>query len=867
MRSPEIRERFLHFFEGRGHRRLPSASLVTHDDPSVLFTVAGMVPLKPYFLGLQTPPAPRATSSQKCIRTPDIEEVGRSPRHHTFFEMLGNFSFGDYFKEGAIRLAWELLTEGYGLDPARLRPSVHPSDHEAEELWVEIAGIPRERVAHLEDNWWQPGPTGPCGFDSEIYWDWGGPCSCGRADCGPECEGDRWLEIWNLVFIEFDQPEPGVRVKLPRPSIDTGMGLERITAVLEGVRSNFETDLFVPLIEGFAGRTTLTPPEPGRTISLRVLGDHLRSAAFLVADGVTPGNEGRGYVLRRIIRRAGLHGRRLGLEGGLTAGVGDLCEVMGLAYPELIERRDHIERVLRTEEEALARTLSQGVERLDDLLATGGGRISGEDAFRLHDTFGLPVEITAEVAAERGAEVDMAGFEAAMEAQRGRSRAGAVRHGFEGGAALPATAFVGYETLEAGAEVVRIGDREELASLEAGGSAAVLLEPSPFYAEGGGQVGDTGTLEWEGGRARVTDTQLAPVSGARLHAVTVDEGTLTPGLRVAARVDAERRAAVARHHSATHLLHRALRLVLGDEVVQRGSWVGPDHTTFDFNFPRALTAAELLEVEHAVNDAIRRNLERSAEVMPIARARAEGAVMLFDEKYGEDVRVVDFGGWSRELCCGTHVARSGDLGAAILLSESSVGQGLRRIDMVAGEAAEERWERDAATLRETATALRVPPDEVAERVAALQARLRQLQRELEEAKRRALSGGGTSAAEVEDVAGVRLLHVLLDGDAGAEEVKAAVDSLYADRLGGDGIALVLGETALAVKVGQSAQGRGRRAGDLARAAAQATGSRAGGRADFANGGVGDASRRAEAVVAVREAIAAAGWARQRPEER
>jgi len=856
LRSPEIRERFLHFFERRGHRRLPSASLVTRDDPSVLFTVAGMVPLKPYFLGVRTPPAPLATSCQKCIRTPDIESVGRSPRHHTFFEMLGNFSFGDYFKEGAISLAWELLTTDYGLDPANLRPSVHPGDSQAEDMWVRIAGVPRDRVAHLEDNWWQPGPTGPCGFDSEIYWDWGPPCSCGRPDCGPECEGDRWLEIWNLVFIEFDQPEPGVRVELPKPSIDTGMGLERITSVLEGVRSNFETDLFAPLVAGFEARSRGSLQAPERTVSLRVLADHLRAGSFLVGDGVVPANEGRGYVLRRIVRRAGLHGRRLGLEGGLAAGVGDLCGVMGEAYPDLVERREHIEQVLRAEEEALDRTLSQGIERLDALLAGGGGRISGEDAFRLHDTFGLPVEITAEVAAERGVSVDLEGFEAAMEEQRAKSRASVVRHGFEGGAALPVTAFVGYETLEAEAEVVRIGDRDELPALGAGQSAALLLDPSPFYAEGGGQVGDTGTLEWEGGRVRVTDTQLAPQSGARVHAVTVETGTLTPGMRVCARVDAERRAAVARHHSATHLLHRALKQVLGDQVVQRGSWVGPDHTTFDFAFPRALSTAELTEVERAVNDAIRRNLERNAEVMPIARAREQGAVMLFDEKYGDEVRVVDFGGWSRELCGGTHMARSGDIGAALLLSESSVGQGLRRIDMVAGEAAEQRWERDAATLREVATALRVPADEVPERVAALQQRLRQLQRDLDEARRRALSGGGAGAPVLEEVAGIRLLHLLLDGATGADEVTAAVDGLYAERLMGDGVAMVVGDATLAVKLGGTALQRGLNAGELVRLAAQATGGGGGGRADFARGKVGDPARREAAVAAVRDAITA-----------
>jgi alanyl-tRNA synthetase len=853
VRSPEIRERFLHFFEDRGHHRLPSASLVTHDDPSVLFTVAGMVPLKPYILGVRTPPAARVTSCQKCFRgsgmRDDIAEVGDTT-HHTFFEMLGNWSFGDYFKEGAIDLAWELLTSkqtGFGLDPERLWPSVYPTDTASEELWTRRIGVPASRIARLEENWWQAGPTGPCGYDSEVYFDRGGPCSCGRPQCTPqdECGGDRWVEIWNLVFMEFEQHEDGTRTPLPHPVVDTGMGLERITSVIQGVRSNYETDLFSGIVAGFVSRASVGPETPQRRMSFNVLADHLRSSSFLVADGVTPSNEARGYALRRVIRRAAVHGRRVGLRGGLASGVGDLVAVMGSAYPELSERASHIERTLRTEEEAFAQRLSEGAERLEALVARGAGRIDGRDAFKLHDTYGFPVELTVELAREKGVEVDIAGFHAAMAEQRERSRAHTERVGFSGGPQLPPTTFVGYETLEVEVEVIWLQESDA--------AATVVLEPSPFYAESGGQVGDRGTLQWDDGFAHVLDTQFLPGTDTRASTVRVTRGHLREGMQVLAAVDAPRRAQTARHHSATHLLHRALREALGEEVVQRGSFVEASHTTFDFSFARALTPEESRDVQHRVNDAIRRDLQRTTQVLPIEEARRTGAVALFGEKYGEQVRVVDFGGWSRELCGGTHVGRTGELGAAILVSESSIGQGTRRIDMVVGEAAEQYWTNAATSLREAAQALRVKPEEVPERIVALQQQVRQLQRDVTDARRSRHTGN--APAEVEELGSIRFAHLLItDGDADADAVKTAADSLFAERLQADGVALVIGDASLAVKVGGGALQSGVRAGDLARVASEATGARGGGRPDFAAGGVADADKRADALAAVRRAL-------------
>ena len=863
MRSAEIRERFLRFFEERGHHRLPSFSLIPHDDPSLLFTVAGMVPLKPWITGQRTPPAPDLVSCQKCFRGAglkydDISSVG-DPTHHTFFEMLGNWSIGHYFKEGAIDYAWEFCTDVLGLEPERLWPSIYPDDVDSERLWVEKIGVPRARIARLTENWWAAGPTGPCGYDSELYFDWGGPCSCGRTDCTPqdECDGDRWEEFWNLVFMEFDQQPDGSRPKLPKPTVDTGLGFDRIVAIVQGDRTGYATDHFTPMVEGFRSRARAAVSEPAAVRSLYVLADHLRGAGFLIAAGVLPSNEGRGYVLRRLIRRADVHARRVAVAGGLAAGTPDLVAVMGPVYPELVEHQALIEETLRIEEDAFARTLDAGTERLAALLARSGNRIDGADAFRLYDTFGLPIELTVEMAAERGARVDLEGFEASMREQRERGQASARRGGFAGAEALPATRFIGYDALEAEATVQRIGLDRETQALGAGDDGIVLLDISPFYAESGGQVGDTGTLHWQGGSAVVRDTQPIAGSDARAHYVRVDSGELQTGQRVQARVDADRRSRIARNHSATHLLNRALREVLGTGVVQRGSYVGPDHTTFDFSFSRALTAAELIDIEHRVNDAIRRNLERTVALIPLADARESGAIALIDEAYSPDVRVVDFGGWSRELCGGTHATRSGDLGAAMIVSESSIGQGIRRIELVSGEGAEERWQHNGAALQLAARELKTRPDEVPARVLALQEQIKRLTRDVSEARQAVPANLATDAAIVEDVAGIRFAHLVLDGDVDAETVARVGDQLLADRLQGDGVIAVLGRDTLVVKVGGRALAAGLDAGTLVKGAADVTGGRGGGRAELGRGKVGDPGKREAAVSLLRSAIVAA----------
>ena len=867
MRSHEIRERFLRYFEHHGHHRLPSASLITHDDPSLLFTVAGMVPLKPYITGELAAPSPLLVSCQKCFRgqglRDDISEVG-DDIHHTFFEMLGNWSIGGYFKEGAMVHAREFLTQVCGLDWSRVWVSIYPDDVESERLWKDAIGVPAERIVRVADNWWQAGLTGPCGYDSEIFWDRRVACSCGRPDCRPDddCAGDRWVEVWNLVFMEFNQDEQGNRSPLPRKTVDTGMSLERLTAVVQGVLSNYDTDLFAGIVADFARRAADGTDAAERTRSLHVLADHARAAAFLIADGVLPGNEARGYVLRRVIRRASIHGRRVGLRGGLAEAVPALVEAMGDAYPELAEHQVLIAATLATEQEAFARTLDAGTERLAELLDSGAGTIAGEDAFRLHDTFGLPIEVTTEIAAERGVAVDRAGFDAAMAEQRARSKAAHVRVGFEGGPNLPATVFVGYETLDADATVLRIGTAEELEMLPAGAESAVILDVSPFYAEAGGQVGDTGDLVFDGGRARVLDTVYA--GAARLCTVRVEEGTLARGTQVRAVVDRARRAQVARHHSATHFLNQALREVLGAAVVQRGSFVGPDHATFDFSFARALTRDELRDLERRVNEHIRDDLLRSVEVMSLGDAKATGAIALLDEKYTDRVRVVDFGGWSRELCGGTHVQRTGEVGAALIVGESSIGQGVRRIEMVVGEAAERRWEENTDALLATARELKARPAEVPERVSILQEQLRQARRELEKGRRAALSGAPVApgaAASVEQVAnpsvpdGIRLAHRVLDGDSDAEAIHEVADRIYAEQLGGDGVAVVLGRERFAVKVGATPQHAGIRAGDLVRSAAEVMGGRGGGRPDFASGAIKDPSQRERALAVIRSSVA------------
>ena len=687
MKSAEIRQAFLTFFEEQGHTIVPTSSLVPGNDPTLLFTNAGMVPFKDVFLGRDPRPYVRATSAQRCVRAGgkhnDLENVGYTARHHTFFEMLGNFSFGDYFKRDAIRFAWVFLTETLGLPKDKLWVTVHISDDEAERIWKDEIGIDPERFSKLdEDNFWQMGDTGPCGPSSEIFFDhgpevWGGPPG------SPEEDGDRYIEIWNLVFMQFDRDAQGTLNPLPKPSIDTGMGLERVAAVMQGVHSNYEIDLFQNLLQAAAKATghpdTATP-------SLRVIADHIRSCAFLIADGVLPSNEGRGYVLRRIIRRAIRHGHKLGaVEPFFHKLVEALDAEMGDAYPELREASDQIARVLLKEEEQFARTLDHGMGLLNAALAELDGKVlPGETVFKLYDTYGFPFDLTADVCRERGVSLDEDGFQQALEAQRERARA-ASQFGADYSASIELegeTAFTGYDRLEDQAKVTALVDSEgnPLAALEAGQKGVVVLDRTPFYGESGGQVGDTGYLYVDGGRFQVTDTQKQ--SGHHLHQGMMVEGSLSVGASVRGEVDASLRTATIRNHSATHLLHKALRMVLGDHVQQKGSLVNAERLRFDFSHFEPMTAEQLAEVERLVNEQILANAPTKIEQMSLDQAKAKGAAALFEAKYAENVRVLTIGAddFSIELCGGTHVARSGDIGCCHVMNEVGIASGVRRIE-------------------------------------------------------------------------------------------------------------------------------------------------------------------------------------------
>jgi alanyl-tRNA synthetase len=740
MRSAEIRHSFLDFFAGRDHQVLPSSSLIPHNDPSVLLTTAGMQQFKPYYAGTAEPPSRRVATVQKCFRTVDLEEVG-DDSHLTFFEMLGNFSFGDYFKEGAIELAWEYLTGELGVDPARLHPAVYTDDPEATEAWRRVCG---HDPYPLEDNFWPSsleGWVGPCGPDSEIYFDLGPGTGCGRPDCRPgHCE--RYLELWNLVFPQYDRQPDGEMKALQPPGIDTGMGVERLGMVLNGLGSIHQTDVFATLNDHFRERTTGNDgDEEARAYARRLLADHSRAAAFLVADGVRPGNEGRGYVLRKMVRRATLHGvRRLGIPDGLSGAADIVGELMGDAYPEVLERRAEITRVLAAEEAAFRRTIEQGEAAFNDVVARSGHLVSGSDAFKLHDTYGFPVELTVELAAEKGLKVDRQGFDTALGearqlSRRGQRRLAAPRSG------LPATTFTGYDSTTGGGRVVRLfrGDDEVQEAAE-GEEVEVYLDSTPMYAESGGQVGDTGAIEAPGGTLEVRDVQRQ--GEAHAHYARVTEGRLRVGDEVRVEVDATARWATMRHHSATHLVHRALREVLGEGATQAGSYVAPGSCTFDFSLERAMSAAELGTVLSIVNREVREDLPRHTRLMPLDEARQSGAVQLFGEKYGDIVRVVSFGDFSVELCGGTHVDRSGQIGQVVAVSERSVGSGVRRLEFLAGEAAE-RHVRDLTSAAERAAlALKVAPADLPGRVEALVDERRRLQKQVDELQRRLVEKGG-----------------------------------------------------------------------------------------------------------------------------
>ena len=802
MTGNEIRGRFLEHFASREHLVLPSAPLVPHGDPSTLFNSAGMQPLQPYYLGLSKPPAPRLASAQKCLRTGDIEEVGKTDRHATFFEMLGNFApTGDYFKETAIPLAWELVTSGFHMPVDRLRVTVHPSDDQSFEIWTSKTTIPAEHVTRLGDNWWGLG-RGPCGPDSEIWWDRGREFGCGQPDCYPDhCA--RFTEFWNLVLPQYDQRADlsgppstadairrgiaeGALVPLAKPAIDTGMGLERIAYILQGKTNIFETDLLAPLVEFVRGHS-----KKATTLSERIIADHIRAVTFCISDGVVPSNEGRGYVLRRLIRRAALHARNIGMTSRLSAGTNIVVATYRDHYGELVERENMIVDVVDGETDRFAKTLEQGMEQFEKFAARGGHFLVGADAFRLHDTFGFPIELTRELATERDLRVDEEGFRAEMALQRERSRRNVPRN-LADVKDLPKSQFTGYHelTTETVISAIRRGDAAVEAWRE-GDDVEVFLERTPFYAESGGQIGDTGFITTPSGRVRVEDTQK-PVEGAIAHIGTVVTGEILVGEKATAAVDEKRRRQIMRHHSATHLLHKALRETLGDNVVQKGSWVGPDHTTFDIPLNRAITRDELRRINARVNEKIRAALPFHESQKPYREAVAQGAMHLFEEKYGDVVRVVCFGDWTCELCGGTHVKNTADIGTAVIVSESSIGSGLRRIDLVVGETAERLIAQDRELVTELARSFNVPPDQVPERVETLRAQVKELQREREKLREqvrvaRIQGGDGTAVRHGQ----VNYVTETVDA-ANMDELKAYADR-YLEKIKSGVVTLIAGD--------------------------------------------------------------------------
>lgn len=886
----EIRSTFLNFFAENGHEIVSSSPLVPRNDPTLMFTNAGMVQFKNVFTGVEKRPYQRATTSQKCVRAGgkhnDLDNVGYTARHLTFFEMLGNFSFGDYFKERAIELAWTLITREFGLNKDKLLVTVYHTDDEAAGLWKKIAGFSDDRIIRIptSDNFWAMGDTGPCGPCSEIFIDrgehiWGGPPG------SPEEDGDRFLEFWNLVFMQFEQVTKEERQPLPRPSIDTGMGLERMACILQGVDSVFETDLFRNLIEATAS-TLGSGPQEQTVGSFRVIADHLRSSAFLVADGVLPSNEGRGYVLRRIMRRAMRHAQLLGAKEPLMHRlVWALVREMGQAYPELMRAEKLIEETLRLEETRFRKTLVRGLAILDEKSASlkKGDMFDGDVAFTLYDTYGFPLDLTQDALKSRGIGVDQASFNDAMERQKAKARESWKGSGEAASEAvwfplrekLGATEFLGYETESAeGVVSALVKDGAEAASLKAGETGAIVLNQTPFYAESGGQVGDTGVLTGEGGiKFRVTDTQKK-LGDFFVHVGMVESGEVKVGTALQLEVDHSRRSSIRAHHSATHLIHEALRQVLGDHIAQRGSMVAPDRLRFDFVHPKPITAEELARVEDIANDVVLENDEVTTRVMGVDEAREAGARALFGEKYGDEVRVVSMGrtarerganalGWSVELCGGTHVRRTGDIGLITLTGESAVASGVRRIEALTGNYAR-RHANETMTLAKTAASeLRTSIDDVPARIAALMEERKKLERELSDARKKLAMGGAASgdgaAASVREAGGVKLLARAVEGIE-MKDLKSLADD--GKKQIGSGVVAIVGVTEdgkAGVVVGVTADLTARfNAVNLVRVASEALGGKGGGgRPDMAQAGGPDGVRATEALAAIEKAMAGA----------
>ena len=864
--TARIRSDFLDFFRGKGHAIVPSAPLVPGNDPTLLFTNSGMVQFKDVFLGAEKRSYVRCADVQRCLRAGgkhnDLDSVGYTARHHTFFEMLGNWSFGDYFKKDAIAWAWELLTEVWKLPKDRLLVTVYHTDDEAYALWHDMVGIPAERIVRIgdnkgapfaSDNFWQMADTGPCGPCTEIFYDHG-PEHFGGPPGSPDEDGDRYIEIWNLVFMQFDKQPDGTLVPLPAPCVDTGMGLERLAAVLQHVHSNYEIDLFDALIRK-ASELTGTPDLGNK--SLRVIADHIRACSFLIVDGVLPSNEGRGYVLRRIIRRALRHGWMLGVrEPFFHKLVGTLDALMGEAYPELSARRDLVERALLAEEERFAETLDAGMRIFDDVASRSGDTIPGADAFRLYDTYGFPLDLTQDIARERGLAVDTAGFEAAMEKQRETARAAGK---FGGGVQLPAdlvaqlepTQFLGYDSLQEGglSVLALLKDGRPVASIGAGDDAIVILDRTPFYAESGGQVGDTGELDEQGVRFCVRDTQKL-AGQFHGHVGKLAAGTLQRGDRLLGTVDAARRGTTILNHSATHLLHGALRGLLGTHVAQKGSLVAPDRLRFDFSHFQPVTNDELAEIERRVNVEVRANHPIEVREMAMQEALDFGAIALFGEKYGERVRVVKMGD-SVELCGGTHVDRTGRIGLFKLVAEGGVSAGVRRVEALTGQAALDHVAEEERRLQQAAGLLGGTSAEVADKLRVLLERQKKLERELESLKAKAASGATSDlAASAVDVGGIKVLAARLEG-MDAKALRDAIDRLRQQL--GDAVVVLAGvqdgKAALAAGVGGGAAGR-IKAGELLAQIAGRIGGKGGGRPDMAQGGGPDSAELIEALADV-----------------
>ncbi len=870
MKASEIRSTFLEFFEREGHAIRHSSPLVPKNDPTLMFVNAGMVQFKGVFLGEEDPGIERATTSQKCLRVSgkhnDLEEVGRTARHHTFFEMLGNFSFGDYFKRDAIDFAWRLFTEEYGLPEDRLWATVHHTDDEAYALWQEVAGLPESRIHRLgdKDNFWQMGDTGPCGPCSEIHYDMRPEVERGTEITAEEFEvkgeAGEFLELWNLVFMQYNRAADGELHPLPSPSIDTGAGLERLAAVLQGVDSNYETDLFQALIERAVG-VVGTPYDPGdEGVSYRVLADHARATAFLLADGVFPSNTERGYVLRRVMRRAIRHAWLMGRrEPTLVEVVDEVINQMGDAYPELEERREHLLRATRTEEERFLATIDEGMKRFEEVAPEGeSGTIAGEDAFRLYDTYGFPIDLTELMAEERGYDVDMAGFEAALEEQRRRSREDRAEADIEHGDALargwtelepePEQEFVGYEATAVQTEVVAFR-RED-------GRAALQLRENPFYVEAGGQISDTGEVAGDGWRMAVDDVRSVGGRSAVMGDVEGDFSGADGPIPVEARVASPTRHDTERNHTATHLLHAALREVLGDHVLQRGSLVAPDRLRFDFSHPEPMTPEQIRRVEDLVNEAILRDHDVRVDFLAYDRAIEEGAMALFGEKYGDTVRVIRIPGVSMELCGGTHVRHTGEIGLFRIVSETGTGAGVRRVEAVTGREAYRVVKEQQDRLREAADVLRVPTDMVVRKVGQLQEEHREMEKQLERARKEgAADRVGELVEGAAEVDGARVLATAIEV-ADQDELRALGDQLR-DRLGSGVVVLAAragGSTSLFSVVTDDLIGKGVRADRVVREVAQLTGGSGGGRPHMAQGGVGDDSRVDEALAKAPEIV-------------